>query len=249
MPRLSPPTDVAAWQRRRATSQLPALLQRAVALLARREHSRVELARKLMRRLDEGQDRADVDAVLDELQRRDLLSEERFAAAVVRARASRYGDARLRQDLQVARRAGRCRRGPRSMQCAAPNWSARAPSGRAASRRRRHPCRSAPVRCASWRRGASAAVIRRVLRVFRDDDSGDLRRLSRCPACRAAPRPVGTYAALRSPLRASAGRRRCVKFLRRAAPSTSTAALSFAADAQPPPRAHAFDPGRRLRAR
>jgi regulatory protein len=76
------------------------LLKRAVALLARREHSRAELARKLIRRLDEGQDHADVDAVLDELQRRDLLSEERFAASVVRARAARYGDARLKQDLK-----------------------------------------------------------------------------------------------------------------------------------------------------
>ena len=43
------------------------LLQRAIALLARREHSRIELARKLERRLEDGQDRGDVDAVLDEL--------------------------------------------------------------------------------------------------------------------------------------------------------------------------------------
>ena len=77
------------------------LLQRAVALLARREHSRLELARKLERRLDEGQDCRDIDAVLDDLQRRKLLSDERFAASVLRARSARYGEARLARDLQV----------------------------------------------------------------------------------------------------------------------------------------------------
>jgi regulatory protein len=76
------------------------LLQRAVALLARREHSREELARKLLRRLDDGQDRADVDAVLDELQRRELLSERRFAEIVVRTRSDRYGNSRLAQELK-----------------------------------------------------------------------------------------------------------------------------------------------------
>ena len=77
------------------------LLARAVALLARREHSRAELARKLLRRLEEGQDRADVDAVLDDLQRRKLLSDERFAASLVRTRAPRYGAARLKLDLKA----------------------------------------------------------------------------------------------------------------------------------------------------
>jgi len=77
------------------------LLQRAVALLARREHSRDELARKLLRRLEAGQDPAEVEAVLDELQRRDLLSERRYADAIVRTRAARYGNARLAQDLKA----------------------------------------------------------------------------------------------------------------------------------------------------
>lgn len=77
------------------------LLQRAIALLARREHSRTELARKLERRLEEGQDRGDIDAVLDELERRKLLSETRFAASVLRARSGRYGEMRLARELQV----------------------------------------------------------------------------------------------------------------------------------------------------
>ena len=76
-----------------ASSERPPanVLQRAIALLARREHSRIELARKLERRLEEGQDRGDIDAVLDELERRKLLSETRFAASVLRARSGRYG--------------------------------------------------------------------------------------------------------------------------------------------------------------
>ena len=77
------------------------LLKRAVALLARREHSRAELSAKLLRRLDEGQDAADIERVLDELQRRGLLSEERYAASVVRGRSARYGNARLKQELKA----------------------------------------------------------------------------------------------------------------------------------------------------
>ena len=82
--------------------KLPAsLLKRAVALLARREHSRAELAAKLRRRLQEGEDAVEVERVLDELQRRGLLSEERYAASVVRSRAARYGNARLKQELKA----------------------------------------------------------------------------------------------------------------------------------------------------
>lgn len=149
------------------------LLKRAVALLARREHSRVELAKKLMRRLDEGQDRADVDAVLDELQRRDLLSEERFAAAVVRARASRYGDARLKQDLKS--------RGATPDAAAAALDAVRGSELERAcavwARRFHGPPTSLQERARQVRfleaRGFSAAVIRRVLTGLPGDDSGD----------------------------------------------------------------------------
>jgi regulatory protein len=98
--RKSQPADVGvveALRDQRSTS----LRARAIALLARREHSRAELARKLMRRLEEGQDQTDVDAVLDDLQRRRLLSDERFAASLVRTRAPRYGAARLKLDLKA----------------------------------------------------------------------------------------------------------------------------------------------------
>ncbi len=76
------------------------LMARAVSLLSRREHSRVELARKLQRHLADGETVADLDAVLDRLQRDDLLSDARFAASLVRQRSSRYGDLRVARDLR-----------------------------------------------------------------------------------------------------------------------------------------------------
>jgi regulatory protein len=77
------------------------LLARAVALLARREHSRAELARKLRRYLGD-EDSASIDCVLDELERRKLLSDARFAGAVARTKAGKFGDARIRHDLRAA---------------------------------------------------------------------------------------------------------------------------------------------------
>jgi regulatory protein len=76
------------------------LLARAVALLARREHSRLELAAKLRRRLVEGDDPAEVERVLDALERGKLLSDERYAGALTRTRSARFGDARIRFDLK-----------------------------------------------------------------------------------------------------------------------------------------------------
>jgi len=74
-------------------------MARAVDLLSRRDHSRVELARKLRRRL-EADDASELDRVLDRLQQQGLLSDARFAAGFVRQRASRYGDLRLSRDLR-----------------------------------------------------------------------------------------------------------------------------------------------------
>ncbi len=54
---------------------------RAVALLARREHSRAEIRAKLVASGDA--DPAEVDRVLDELVARGLLSDARYASAVV----------------------------------------------------------------------------------------------------------------------------------------------------------------------
>jgi regulatory protein len=139
------------------------LLQRAVAALARREHSRAELARKLARWLEEDQGAADIEAVLDELQRRKLLSEERYAASVVRARAMRYGDARVAQDLRsrgvppdVAKAALAGLRGSEYARARA-QWARRFKSLPATLEERARQVRFLQAR------GFSSAVIRRVL--------------------------------------------------------------------------------------
>lgn len=72
------------------------LKQRAVAYLARREHSRAELAKKLAAYGEQ----EEIDSVLNSLQEAKLLSDQRFAAAFVRSRAERFGTGRLRQELR-----------------------------------------------------------------------------------------------------------------------------------------------------
>jgi regulatory protein len=69
-------------------------------LLARRDHSRAELSRKLARYIGDDDDPAELDRVLDDLGRNGLLSDERFAGSVARIRAQRFGDARIRYDLR-----------------------------------------------------------------------------------------------------------------------------------------------------
>jgi regulatory protein len=79
----------------------PSLKVRALRLLSRREHSRAELSRKLARHLeaDDEASRDRLEAVLDELAAKGLLSEQRTADAVVARGATRFGERRLRQDL------------------------------------------------------------------------------------------------------------------------------------------------------
>lgn len=72
------------------------LKQRAVAYLARREHSRAELAKKLSAHGTQ----EEIDSVLNSLQDVKLLSDQRFAAAFIRSRAERFGVGRLRQELR-----------------------------------------------------------------------------------------------------------------------------------------------------
>lgn len=78
----------------------PTILQRAVAALARREYSRAELARKLQRYLGEDDDPAVLDTVLDRLQAKGMLSDERFATSLARTRAGHFGAARIGQELR-----------------------------------------------------------------------------------------------------------------------------------------------------
>ena len=70
---------------------------RALKLLTRREHSRAELKQMLAAyALSEDE----VETALNRLQAEHLLSDHRFASQRVAARAGRYGNGRLRQELR-----------------------------------------------------------------------------------------------------------------------------------------------------
>jgi regulatory protein len=81
------------------------LQARAVQWLAQRDHSRQELRGKLLRWAeDAGADQdalaADIDAVLDALERSGLLNDARFVESRVRARAARFGNRRIELELR-----------------------------------------------------------------------------------------------------------------------------------------------------
>lgn len=80
-----------------STRKGPSLKMRAVGYLSRREHAREELARKLAAHAE---DPAEVEAVLDALEKEGWLSTERFAQSLVHRRASRQGAARIVQELR-----------------------------------------------------------------------------------------------------------------------------------------------------
>jgi regulatory protein len=107
---------------RQAPARSPRSLKaRAIQLLAQREHSRLELRRKLLphaaaadvsaRSADSGEapDPADdegaasvqarLDALLDWLETNHYLSQQRFVESRVHARAARFGNLRIRQEL------------------------------------------------------------------------------------------------------------------------------------------------------
>lgn len=73
------------------------LRARALRLLARREHSRAELRRKLEPHLEEG---IDLDALLDDFTKRGWLSEERFVEQAVRAKLRRFGPLKIAHHLR-----------------------------------------------------------------------------------------------------------------------------------------------------
>lgn len=69
----------------------------ALRHLARREHSRAELRQKLAGGAESAEQ---LDALLDDLEARRLLSDSRFANQRVMSRAGRLGNARLSQELR-----------------------------------------------------------------------------------------------------------------------------------------------------
>ena len=70
---------------------------RALRLLSMREHSRLELRRKLARHVQEGDD---IDALLDALEAQNWLSQERFSEALIHRRSARFGNSRIVAELQ-----------------------------------------------------------------------------------------------------------------------------------------------------
>ena len=70
---------------------------RALRLLSMREHSRLELGRKLARHAQEGDD---IDALLDALEAANWLSQQRFSEALIQRRAASYGNHRIVAELQ-----------------------------------------------------------------------------------------------------------------------------------------------------
>jgi regulatory protein len=80
------------------TEDRAACAEQALGLLARREHSRVELERKLAKR---HYDDATIAEVLDDLEASGALATERFAESFVRSRVAKgQGPARIRMDLK-----------------------------------------------------------------------------------------------------------------------------------------------------
>ena len=69
---------------------------RALRLLSGREHSRAELERKLAAHEEEPGQLA---RILDELQARDFINEQRVVDSVVHRRAAKLGAMRIRQEL------------------------------------------------------------------------------------------------------------------------------------------------------
>lgn len=74
------------------------IYSKALALLARREHARAELKRKLQQRYT---DDTLIDTVLDRLQQENYQSNTRFAEHFLRARVNQgYGALRIERELQ-----------------------------------------------------------------------------------------------------------------------------------------------------
>ena len=70
---------------------------RALRFLSMREHSRMELRRKLQRHAQEGDD---VEALLDSLEQANWLSQERFSESLIHRRSARFGNSRIMAELQ-----------------------------------------------------------------------------------------------------------------------------------------------------
>lgn len=84
-------------RKQRSEPQGPSLKARAIDLLSRREYSRLELQRRLSRYT---QDKDEIQALLDTLEREKWLSNTRFAQSLVNRRAAKHGTLRIVQELK-----------------------------------------------------------------------------------------------------------------------------------------------------
>ena len=82
---------------RRGKGEPPSLRVRAMRMLARREYSRAELRARLLSHLQEGED---VEAVLDDLEQRNWLSDARAAELIVNTRRTRFGAQRIAHEMR-----------------------------------------------------------------------------------------------------------------------------------------------------
>jgi regulatory protein len=142
------------------------LRARALRMLARREHARAELARKLAAHAPSAEA---LKALLDALAARKQLSDERFAEQRAHVLARKYGSARIRRELRA--------RGisEEAAERVAAGDDDLARAGAILQRRYRQPAVTREERARRARflqgRGFSYEVIRRVLDA-RDDDAG-----------------------------------------------------------------------------
>jgi regulatory protein len=83
-------------QKPRREKPSASLRARALRLLARREHSRLELQRKLAPHAGEP---GELENLLDDLTQRGWLAEQRMAEQLIHARRGRYGSGRIRHEL------------------------------------------------------------------------------------------------------------------------------------------------------
>ncbi|RJF97876.1 recombination regulator RecX [Noviherbaspirillum saxi] len=74
------------------------LKARALKYLSAREHSRLELGRKLARYAQDGDD---IEALLDWLETSKFLSQTRFSESLIHRRVARFGNSRILSELQM----------------------------------------------------------------------------------------------------------------------------------------------------
>lgn len=74
------------------------LRNRALRMLARREHTRAELAQKLSRYAEQHDD---LEALIDDLARSGLVSDRRFAEHFIAAKQKRFGHLKIAHELKT----------------------------------------------------------------------------------------------------------------------------------------------------